>query len=143
MEEENDDESYDPMAHISSPESLSSEVLVVQRHAQEGSETNYSSAHTHDEPSEQLTTNQSEEVESDSEDDDNSVQLELVSERIVPARAASSTPKSLGDVEMQDVKSGNESESDGKTGPDENESSEEESSESDSLSSEVLVVRRN
>ena len=142
MEEENDDKSYDPMAHISSPESLSSEVLVVQRHAQEGSETNYSSAHTHDEPSEQLNTNQSEEVESDSEDDDNSVQLELVSERIVPARAASSTPKSLGDVEMQDVKSGNESESDGKTGPDENESSEEESSESDSLSSEVLVVRR-
>ena len=143
MEEEDDDESYDPIAHSSSLDSPSSEVLVVQRHAQEGSETNYSTAHTHDEPSKQLTTNQSEEVESDSEDDDNSVELELVSESIVRARAASSTRKPLGDVEMQDAKSGDKSESDGKTGPDEDESIEEESSESDSLSSEVLVVRRN
>ena len=142
MEEEDDDESDDPIAHNSSPESLSSEVLVVQRHAQEGSETNYSTAHTHDEPSKQLTTNQSEEVESDSEDDDNSVELELVSENIVRARAASSTRKPLGDVEMQDAKSGDDSESGGKSGPDEDESSEEENSESDSLSSEAGVMPR-
>ncbi|KAK3175892.1 hypothetical protein OEA41_007214 [Lepraria neglecta] len=143
MEEEDDDESYDPIAHSSSPDNLSSEVLVVQRHAQGGSETNYSTAHTHDEPSKQFTTNQSEEVESDSEDDDNSVELELVSESIARARAASSTRKPLGDLEMQDAKSGDESKSDGKTGPGEDESSEEESNESDSLSSEALVVRRN
>ena len=143
MEEEDDDESYDHIAHSSSPDSLSSEVLVVQQQIQEGCETNYSTAHTHDEPSKQLTTNQSEEVESDSEDDDNSVELELVSESIARARAASSTRKPLGDVEMQDAKSGDESESDGKTEPDEDQSSEEESNESDSLSSEALVVRRN
>lgn len=142
MEEEDDDESYKPIAHSSSPDSPSSEILVAQQHAQEGSEINYPTAHTHDEPSKQLTTNQSEESERDSEDDDDSVELELVSESIVRARAASSTRKPLSDVELQDAKSGDESNSDGKTGPDEDESSEEESSESDSLSSEVLVMRR-
>ena len=136
-EDYSDEESDDLIAHSSSPDSPSTEVHVVPRHARVDTSTPGVVADSQDGPNVQLTTNQSEEANSnsDSSNDDESIELELASDNVVPALTVGSTRNPLEDLDMNHA-----SEEGYQSSADEN--NEDETSESDSLSSEVLVVRR-
>ena len=136
-EELSDEESDDLIAHNFSPVSPNTEMHVVPRQARVDTSTRSEVDDSQDGPNTQLTTNQSEEAnnDGDSSSDDESIELELASDNIIPPRPTGFTRNLLEDLDMNHA-----SEEGSQSSAVEND--EDETNESDSLSSEILVVRR-